>query len=96
MSTGYKQLCNLVSSMNLTLDDVPIAMYMNSFHEVVRVIRQRKDTKQYIYIETCDSHRDGVDDYFRWYYLSEEKIKKYKLPLNDMCTESRYIDFSDE
>jgi hypothetical protein len=40
----------------------------------------------YIYIETEDSFRDGVDDYFMWYYITENekneeiaKYKKYKL-----------------
>jgi hypothetical protein len=70
-------LQNLVTDMNLTLEDLKHIRRLPSFHEVSREIRQRNDTKQYIYIESESSWRNGVDDYFSWYYLTDADIIKY-------------------
>ena len=89
MASFETQFNNLVKSWHLDINDVKIVSRLSSFHEVMRAIYQRNDTQQYLYIETEDSFRDGVDDYFKWYYITEnekneeitkcKKYKKYKL-----------------
>jgi hypothetical protein len=86
MASFETQFDNLVKSWHLDINDVKIVSHLCSFHEVMRAIYQRNDTQQYIYIERGDSYRDGVDDYFKWHYITEKekneeiaKCKKYKL-----------------
>ena len=78
----HEQFKNLVQSWGLTENDVPVVKYLTSFHAIGRLIRQRQDTKQYIFIEQEDAWEGEADDYFKWSYLSEEealeKIKKDK------------------
>jgi hypothetical protein len=38
------------------------------------MIYKRNDTQEYIYVETEDSCQDNVNDYFKWYYIAEDKI----------------------
>ena len=82
MASFQTQFNNLVRSWNLNMNYITLISGLYSFHEVIRRIYQRNDTKQYIYIETEDSYRDGVDDYFKWCYISEneknEEIAKYR------------------
>ena len=76
MTSFQTQFNNLVKSWNLEMYDVKHVIQLCSFHEVRRAIYQRNDTKQYIYIETEDSYRDGVDDYFKWHYISENETNE--------------------
>jgi hypothetical protein len=82
MASFETQFNNLCKSWNLDIADVKIVSILASFHEIERAIYQRNDTQQYVYIETEDSYRDGVDDYFKWFYITEneknEEIAKYK------------------
>jgi hypothetical protein len=82
MASFETQFNNLCKSWNLDIADVKIVSILASFHEIERAIYQRNDTQQYLYIETEDSYRDGVDDYFKWFYITEneknEEIAKYK------------------
>jgi len=88
MSSSVTQFKNLVKSWNLDMNDVKLVANLPSFHEVQRAIYQRNDTEQYILIAMEDSYRDGVDDFFSWSYITEnrkneliknELIKKCKL-----------------
>lgn len=88
MASFTTQFKNLIESWNLDFNDVKMVSSLCSFHEIMRAIYQRNDTLQYIYIETEDSYRDGVDDYFKWYYITEDEknkqianYKKHKLLL---------------
>ena len=76
MASFDTQFKNMVASWNLDVKDVKKVYFLTSFHEIMRGIYQRNDTLQYIYIETEDSFRDGVDDYFKWYYIEEDRINK--------------------
>ena len=82
MASFETQFNNLCKSWNLNIDDVKMVTPLCSFHEIMRAIYQRNDTQQYIYIETEDSYREGVDDYFKWHFITEnkknEEIAKYK------------------
>lgn len=73
MASFETQFKNLCKSWNLDIDDVKHVSSLYSFHEIMRAIYQRNDTQQYIYIETENSYRDGVDDYFKWVYITENK-----------------------
>lgn len=73
MATFEVQFNNLVKSWNLEITDVKLVCFLPSFHEIMRKIYQRNDTQQYIYIETEDSYKDGVDDYFAWHYITEAR-----------------------
>ena len=70
------QLEELAQSFGLTLEQIPVKRYLNSFHEVSRTVRQRTDTNQYIYIEYQDSGCNA-DDYFSWRYIPDEEVKDY-------------------
>lgn len=82
MSSYSCQFKNLVKSWNLEINDVKFVSILPSCHEVIRRIYQRNYTLQYVYIEMEDSYRDGVDDYFKWFYITEDEtnkqIAKYK------------------
>ena len=67
------QFNNLVQSWGLERKDIITIKHLTSFHEMMYRIYQRSDTQQYIYVETEDSYRDGVDDYFRWRYITEDE-----------------------
>ena len=71
----HEQFKNLVISWGLTENEVPVVKYLTSFHEIGRLIRQRQDTKQYIYIEQEDAW-GTANDYFQWRYLSEGQALK--------------------
>lgn len=73
MSSFTEQWKHLVKSWNLELHQVTFAAHLTSFHDVMRRIYQIKDTQQYIYVETEDSHRNGVDDYVSWHFITEDK-----------------------
>ncbi len=81
MASFTTQFNNLVNSWELDIHEIKCVSLLTSFHEVRRAIYQRNDTLQYIYIETEDSYKDGVDDYFKWRYITEteknEQIAKY-------------------
>ena len=78
MTSYSTQFNTLVKSWNLTYTDVPIVKYLNSYREQSFEIRQRLDTKQYIFLSMENSYRDGVDDYFAWRYITEDEISTYK------------------
>ena len=78
MTSYSTQFNTLVKSWNLTYTDVPIVKYLNSYREHSFEIRQRLDTKQYIFLSMANSYRDGVDDYFTWRYITEDEISSYK------------------
>ena len=78
MTSYSSQFNTLVKSWNLTYTDVPIVKYLNSYREQSFEIRQRLDTKQYIFLSMENSYRDGVDDYFAWRYITEDEISSYK------------------
>ena len=78
MTSYSTQFNTLVKSWNLTYTDVPIVKYLNSYREQSFEIRQRLDTKQYIFLSMANSYRDGVDDYFNWRYITEDEISTYK------------------
>ena len=78
MTSYSTQFNTLVKSWNLTYTDVPIVKYLNSYREQSFEIRQRLDTKQYIFLSMENSYRDGVDDYFAWRYITEDEISSYK------------------
>ena len=76
MASFETQFENLVKTWELDVSDVKLVTRLLSFHDVQRQIYQRKDTLQYVYIETENSYKDGVDDYFKWNYISDEQAKK--------------------
>lgn len=73
MASFETQFNNLCESWNLTRNDVKHVNFLYSFHEVSCGIYQRNDTKQYIYIEYECSYRVGVDDHFKWQYITENE-----------------------
>lgn len=73
MASYDKQFSQLVSSLGLGQEDIQLAISLPSFHEIEREIFIRTDTKQYIYIESESSYKDGVDDYFKWRYITEDE-----------------------
>ena len=66
--------------------DLKRVKYLHSFHEIIRILYQRTDTKQYILIEWESAYRDGDKDYFMWKYITEDE--KNKL-LNEMRPQDR-------
>jgi len=82
MSSYDDQFKNLVKSWNLEINDVKLVSSLGSFHGIMNAIYQRNDTQQYIYISAENSYEDGVDDYFKWNYITEDEknkeISKYK------------------
>ena len=78
MTSYSTQFNTLIKSWNLTYTDVPIVKYLNSYREQSFEIRQRIDTKQYIFLSMANSYRDGVDDYFAWRYITDDEINSYK------------------
>lgn len=67
---------DMILSMNLTIDDVPLIKLLTSFHEMCSEIRQRSDTKQFILISSENSYQDKIDDYFHWCYITESEAMK--------------------
>lgn len=92
MASFETQFKNLCKSWNLDVDDVKLVHRLSSFHEIMRLIYQRNDTQQYIYVETCDSYRDGVDDDFNWFYITENKKNELISKHNEML-ERGYLIF---
>jgi hypothetical protein len=78
MTSYSTQFNTLVKSWNLTYTDVPIVKYLNSYRDYSYEIRQRLDTKQYIFLSMSNLYSDGVDDYFAWKYITEDEISSYK------------------
>ena len=62
MTSYSTQFNTLVKGWNLTYTDVPIVKYLNSYREQSFEIRQRLDTKQYIFLSMANSYRDGEDE----------------------------------
>jgi len=79
MTSTIVKMKNMVESMNLTMDDVPIIYSLPSHHELTRQVRQRQDTKQFIYIESesCAYNKSAEDDYFQWHYITESEAENY-------------------
>lgn len=79
MAEYPEQLQNMANSMGLDVSQVPRVKFLTSFHDIGREIRKRLDTNQYIYIESEDSYRDGVDCYFNWSYIEPKNYRSYGL-----------------
>lgn len=75
MASFTTQFKNLADGLNLNVNDLQLVTFLPSFHEIVRQVYQYRDNGvlRYIYIETEDSGRDGVDDYFKWFHITEDK-----------------------
>lgn len=73
MSSSEEQLQNLIRQFGLTEKDIKLVKRLNSFHDMGSRIIQRLDTGQYMYVEMENSWIDGVDDYFKWFYITENR-----------------------
>jgi hypothetical protein len=92
MASFETQFNNLCKSWKLKTKDVKLKTHLSSFHGISSAIYKRNDTKQYIYIETAVSNRDGVDDYFKWHYIPvNKKFKKWLARyIKDSITDNKY------
>lgn len=85
MASFQTQFNNLVKSWYLDINNVTFVSSLYPFNGVIRSIYQRNDTKQFIYIETVESYRDGVDDYFKWHYITSNEKNELFLILVEKC-----------
>jgi hypothetical protein len=84
MSSTTEQIEKLVSRFGLTRNELKVVKHLRSHQNVTRKILQRMDTKQYIMIQSQSSYQVGIDDLFRWVYMSEEKVQR-ELLLDRYC-----------
>ena len=61
------------NSIGVTSKDIPIVLYLCSFHSVGRSVRKNTITGEYIYCQYESSEMDDVEDKFSAHVITPEK-----------------------